>query len=79
MGVILRFDLPEEHMAYQHKNKKGQTYYLHGKNVTLQNGRLQQIYYFAREEKAGVMDQMPAGYRVEENTTTGLPFLKKAT
>ena len=40
-------------MAYAHKNKKGQTYYLHGKEVTLQNGRLQQIYYFAREEKRG--------------------------
>ena len=65
-------------MAYQHKNKKGQTYFLHGKNVTLQNGRQQQIYYFAREEKAGVQDALPPGYRVEENENTGLPFLKKS-
>ena len=39
-------------MAYEHRNKKGQTYYLHGKEVTLQNGRKQQIFYFAREPKA---------------------------
>ena len=66
-------------MAYQHKNKKGQTYFLHGKQVTLQNGRKQQIYYFAREEKAGeAVNAVPAGYRVEENDRTGLPFLKKA-
>jgi hypothetical protein len=66
-------------MAYSHKNKKGQTYYLHGKTVTLQNGRRQQIYYFAREEKRGEgLDGIPAGYRIEENDRTGLPFLKKA-
>ncbi len=66
-------------MAYQHKNKKGQNYFLHGKTVTLQNGRQQQIYYFAREAKPGeALDSVPAGYRIEENERTGLPFLKKA-
>jgi hypothetical protein len=65
-------------MAYKHTNKKGQTYYLHGKEVTLQNGRKQQIFYFAREEKRGeALDAVPAGYRIEENDRTGLPFLKK--
>ncbi len=65
-------------MAYEYKNKKGQTYYLHTKQVTLQNGRKQQIYYFAREEKRGeTIDAVPSGYRVEENERTGLPFLKK--
>ncbi len=66
-------------MAYQHQNKKGQNYFLHGKTVTLQNGRKQQIYYFAREAKPGeALDSVPAGYRIEENDRTGLPFLKKA-
>jgi hypothetical protein len=64
-------------MAYEHRNKKGQTYYLHGKEVTLQNGRKQQIFYFAREPKAEALDAVPAGYRIEENERTGLPFLKK--
>ena len=66
-------------MAYRHTNKKGQAYYLHGKEVTLQNGRRQQIYYFAREPKPGEsLEAIPAGYRIEENERTGLPFLKKA-
>lgn len=65
-------------MAYQHTNKKGQAYYLHGKEVTLQNGRKQQIYYFAREAKENALNAVPAGYRIEENERTGLPFLKKA-
>jgi len=64
-------------MAYEYKNKKGQTYYLHGKEVTLQNGRKQQIYYFAREEKPEAIDAVPDGYRIQENDRTGLPFLKK--
>ena len=66
-------------MPYRYQNRKGQTYYLHGKEVTLQNGRKQQIFYFAREPKeAEVLDAVPAGYRIEENERTGLPFLKKA-
>jgi hypothetical protein len=66
-------------MPYEHQNKKGQTYYLHGKDVTLQNGRKQRIYYFGREAKPGeALDSLPAGYRIEENERTGLPFLKKA-
>jgi hypothetical protein len=66
-------------MAFQHKNKKGQTYYLHGKQVELQNKRLQQIYYFSRQQKPGeTVDAIPAGYKIEENDRTGLPFLKKA-
>ena len=66
-------------MPYEHKNKKGQTSYLHGKDVTLQNGRQQRIHCFAREAKPGeALDALPAGYRIEENERTGVPFLKKA-
>ena len=64
-------------MPFTHTNKKGQTYVLHGKDVTLQNGRKQRIHYFAREAKPDALDAMPAGYRIEENERTGLPFLKK--
>jgi hypothetical protein len=64
-------------MPYSYKNSKGQTYYLHGKEVTLQGGRKQQIYYFAREPKAGeALNEVPAGRSVVENQRTGLPFLK---
>ena len=65
-------------MPYSYKNSKGQTYYLHGKEVTLQGGRKQKIHYFAREAKDGdVMNALPAGHMVVENPRTGLPFLKR--
>ena len=64
-------------MPYRYENSRGQTYYLHGKEVTLQNGRTQQIYYFARAPKAGeALDALPPGRAVVENPRTGLPFLK---
>ena len=65
-------------MAYSHTNSKGQSYFLHGKMVTLRGGRQQQIYYFAREEKADALDALPDGYEVVENKRTGLPMLRKA-
>lgn len=64
-------------MAFSHVNSKGQTYYLHQRDVTLKGGRQQRIFFFAREEKDGVIDALPEGYLVVENTRTGLPILKK--
>ena len=62
---------------YRYENSRGQTYYLHGKEVTLQNGRRQQIFYFARAPKAGeALDALPPGRAVVEHPRTGLPFLK---
>ncbi|MGI8423863.1 MAG: hypothetical protein ACR2NO_07100 [Chloroflexota bacterium] len=64
-------------MAFSYKNSKGQSYFLHGKEVTLQGGRKQQIYYFAREAKPGEsLDAVPEGREVIENPKTGLPFLR---
>jgi hypothetical protein len=66
-------------MAFSHTNSKGQTYFLHTKDVNLRGGRRQTIYYFAREVKPkDSLDAMPAGYKVVENKRTGLPMLKKA-
>jgi hypothetical protein len=64
-------------MAYEKTNSKGQTYYLHKKDVTLRGGRPQTIYFFAKEVKEGALDELPAGYEVMENKRTGLPMLKK--
>lgn len=64
-------------MAYSHTNSKGQTYYLHQKDVNLKGGRVQRIYYFARDVRPEAVDAMPAGYIVIENARTGLPILKK--
>ncbi|EKD92523.1 MAG: hypothetical protein ACD_28C00409G0001 [uncultured bacterium] len=63
--------------AFSYKNSKGQTYFLHGKMVTLRGGRQQQIYFFAREEKKDALNQIPASYEVVENKRTGLPMLRK--
>jgi hypothetical protein len=65
-------------MAYSVQSQKsGQTYYLHSREVTLRGGRLQTIFFFAREVKDGAMDSLPAGYEVLENSRTGLPMLRK--
>lgn len=64
-------------MAYSHVNSKGQTYYLHMRDVTLKGGRVQRIYFFGREVKDGAIDDLPQGYIVVENPRTGLPILKK--
>ena len=66
-------------MAYSYINGKGQTYHLHFKDVVLQNGREQRIYYFAKQPRPGeTLDKVPEGYIVTENERTGLPFCKKA-
>ena len=64
-------------MAYSKTNSRGQTYYLHSKDVQLRgSGRTQTIYYFAKEVKPGAMDDIPAGKTIVENERTGLLFLK---
>ena len=64
--------------AYSYTNSKGQTYYLHTKTVTLKNGRVQTIYFFARDIRDGALEAVPAGYMVMETKRTGMPVLKKA-
>jgi len=64
-------------MAFSHTNKKGATYFLHGKEVTLKGGRRQMIYYFAKKAGSNALDALPAGYKVIESARTGLPILKK--
>ena len=64
--------------AYSYTNSKGQTYFLHKKDVTLKNGRVQTIYYFARDVRDEAIEAVPAGYQVIETKRTGMPVLKKA-
>ena len=64
-------------MAYSHVNSRGQTYYLHSKDVKLRgSGRTQTIYYFAKVAKAEAINAIPGGKTVVENERTGLLFLK---
>ncbi|HEX2326557.1 MAG TPA: hypothetical protein VH257_08755 [Chloroflexota bacterium] len=67
-------------MPYSHRNARGQTYYLHAKQVTLQNGRPLSIYYFApRPKPEEAVEALPEGYQVLEKARNGLPFLKRAS
>jgi hypothetical protein len=64
-------------MAFEFKNSKGVSYFLHSKEVNLKGGRKQMIYFFARDVRPGALDAVPAGYLVQETTKTGMPILKK--
>jgi hypothetical protein len=64
-------------MSYSQINSKGQQYFLHMKDVTLKGGRLQRIYFFARDVRDGACEAIPAGYIPVENPRTGLLVLKK--
>jgi hypothetical protein len=64
--------------AFSYTNGKGQSYYLHTQEVTLKNGRVQRIYFFARDVRSGSLEAVPAGYKVVETKRTGMPVLKKA-
>ena len=63
--------------AFAYTNKKGQTYYLHTRDVTLKNGRVQTIYFFARDIRDGSLEEVPEGYEVMETKRTGMPVLRK--
>ena len=64
-------------MAYEFTNSKGVKYYLHFKDVNLKGGRIQRIYFFAKDVRPGSLDDVPAGYVVMETERTGMPILKK--
>jgi len=63
-------------MAYTYKNSKDRTYFLHSRDTTLKNGKKQTIYFFAKEEKEGALNEVPKGYEVSESKN-GLPVLKR--
>jgi hypothetical protein len=63
-------------MAFSFKNNKGVTYFLHARVTTTKTGKNQTLFFFAKEQKAGVLDAVPHGYKVAE-TANGLPVLKK--
>ena len=64
-------------MAFSHTNSKGVAYILHSRTTTLKNGNSQTIYFFAKTEKEGALDAVPAGYEVSESEN-GLPVLKRS-
>ncbi|HXH26781.1 MAG TPA: hypothetical protein VNG90_02715 [Candidatus Acidoferrum sp.] len=66
--------------AFEYKNSKGTTYYLHGQLVTLRGGKKQQIYYFRKEVRdTDAVAELPAGYSVQENPRNGFLTLKRTS
>lgn len=65
-------------MAYRYTTDKGD-WTLYNRQVQLNGGRKQTIYFFSRgEPKSGNPADMPNGYTVMVAERTGLPILKKA-
>lgn len=65
-------------MAYEYTNKRGTKYYLHKKDVTLRgSGKMQTIYFFAKNERSESIDDLPVGFEVAENKRSGLPALRR--
>lgn len=64
-------------MAYNHTNSKGVTYFLNSKAVTLRGGKKQTIYYFSKDERPETVNELPAGYAVNENPRNGFLTLKR--
>ncbi len=63
-------------MAFQYKNSKGATYYLHSRTTEMKSGNKRTLYFFSKEQE-GAIDKVPDGYQVSE-TPNGLPVLKKS-
>ena len=63
-------------MAFAYTNSKGQTYYLHGREVELNNDQTRTIYFFAKDRREGVLDSVPSGWQVMEGRNA-LPDLSK--
>ncbi len=64
-------------MAFEFTNSKGVKYYLHFKDVNLKGGRIQRIYFFARDIRDGSLDAVPEKFKVIETERTSMPILKK--
>ena len=65
-------------MAYQHQTDKG-TWNLYTRDVNLNGGRRQTIFFFSRGAPAsGRPCELPTGYKVMITQRTGMPVLKKA-
>jgi len=65
---IVQKGLGGKTMGYEHKNSRGQKYYLHKRG---------KLFFFSK--KQGEETDLPKGFEVVENHRTGLPMLKKSS
>lgn len=62
---------------YEHTNTKGRTYYLNSKEVTLNAGHKQTIYYFSKDSRPETGCDLPEGFAVNENPRNGFLTIKR--
>jgi hypothetical protein len=62
--------------SYKQENSKGDTYYLHGRQMKNKNGTLRTLYYFGKTINPSRVVPLPDGYEVIE-AWTGLLMLRK--
>jgi hypothetical protein len=67
----------QEAEVFMYTNSRGKTYYLHARKRELKSGKVQTLYFFAKEEKEDVIYAVPDGYEIFE-TKSGLPVLKRS-
>jgi len=53
-------------MGYEHTNSKGNKYYLHSRG---------KLFFFSKTPVDSI--DLPSGYKIIENQTTGLPMVKR--
>ncbi len=63
-------------MAYAYINTRGVPYTLHEIITTLPDGEPRRLYYFAKEERDGALNEVPDGFEITENKY-GLPLLRR--
>jgi hypothetical protein len=64
-------------VGYRHTNSKGVTYYLNAKVVALRGGVRQAIYYFSKDRRGEAIQDLPAGFAVNENPRNGFLTVRR--
>lgn len=62
-------------VGYPYTNSSGNTYYLHLDKKLTANGKLNQLYFFSRNQMENAVPLLPDGYTIHE-LSNGLPILK---
>lgn len=66
---------PAVGVGYPYTNSKGNTYYLHLDKKLTASGKINQLYFFSRDQMENAVPLLPDGYAVQE-LSNGLPILK---
>ena len=69
----------KNHQAtYRHTNSRGETYYLHARQVQLRSGSMSYAFYFAKSiRRADALSRLPAGYAIRELPRSQMPVLAR--